>query len=49
MTIPITYRADGEDESRHGATSYKVRIRYTNTLSIGELTEYLTSTDPTAS
>lgn len=49
MTIAITYRADGEDEPRQGATSYNVRILYTNTLSVGELTEYLTSTDLAAS
>lgn len=49
MTIAITYRADGEDEPRQGATLYNVRILYTNTLSVGELTEYLASTDLAAS
>jgi hypothetical protein len=49
MTISVTYRAEGEDEPREGATSYNVRIEYTNTLTVGELTEYLTSTDLTAS
>ncbi|KAL2015718.1 hypothetical protein VTK56DRAFT_4914 [Thermocarpiscus australiensis] len=49
MTIPVTYRAEGEDEPRQGAISYNVRIQYTNTLSVGELTEYLTSTDLAAS
>ncbi|KAK4232690.1 hypothetical protein C8A03DRAFT_39722, partial [Achaetomium macrosporum] len=49
MNIAITYRAEGEDEPRQGAPSYEVRILYTNTLSVGELTEYLTSTDLAAS
>ncbi|KAM7189611.1 Ribonuclease H-like domain containing protein [Rhypophila sp. PSN 637] len=49
IMTPITYRAEGEDEPRHGATSYKIRILYTNTLNVGELTEYLTSTDLAAS
>jgi eukaryotic translation initiation factor 2C len=45
MTITITYCTEGEDEPRPGATSYKIYILYTNTLSVGGLTEYLTSTD----
>jgi len=45
MNITITYRAEAEDEPRPGATSYKVHILCTNTLSVAELTEYLTSTD----
>jgi eukaryotic translation initiation factor 2C len=45
MTIPVIYRAEGEDDPRRGATSYKIQIRYTYTLSVAELTEYLTSTE----
>jgi len=36
-TIPITYRAEGEDEPRQGATVYNVRVLYTNkTHNLGE-------------
>jgi len=45
VTIPVTYRADGEDEPREGATVYKVRVLHTNTLSVDQMVEYLTSTD----
>lgn len=44
-TIPITYRAEGEDEPRQGGTVYSVRVLHTNTLSVDEMIEYLTSTD----
>lgn len=49
MKIPVVYRSDGEDEAREGANTYNVHVLYTNTLSVGALTEYLTSTDFTAS
>ena len=49
MTVPLLYRGEGEDEPREGATSYNVRILYTNTLRVGEMIEYLTSTDLAAS
>ena len=49
MTIPIVYRSEGEDEPRAGAPTYQVRIQYTNTLSVGELVNYLTSTDMASS
>ncbi|KAL8294351.1 hypothetical protein RB597_007939 [Gaeumannomyces tritici] len=49
LTVSIIYRSEGEDEPREGANKYDVRILYTNTLSIGSLTEYLTSTDFAAS
>ncbi|KAK4442952.1 ribonuclease H-like domain-containing protein [Podospora aff. communis PSN243] len=45
VTVAVTYRGDGEDEPREGAPVYKVRVLYTNTLSLDQLIEYLTSTD----
>ncbi|KAK1962279.1 Piwi-domain-containing protein [Colletotrichum sublineola] len=48
VNITLRYRAEGEDEPRENATEYGVRLRYTNTLTIAELTEYLTSTNLTA-
>ncbi|KAK3367285.1 RNA interference and gene silencing protein [Lasiosphaeria ovina] len=49
LTIPINYRAEGEDEPRQGATVYNVRVLYTNMLSVNEMIQYLTSTDLAAS
>jgi eukaryotic translation initiation factor 2C len=40
----ISYRDEGEDEPRQNALKYKVRLVYTNTLSLSELISYLTST-----
>ncbi|KAK1749574.1 ribonuclease H-like domain-containing protein [Echria macrotheca] len=45
QTISIVYRSEGEDEPRPGAPTYQVRIQFTNTLGIGELIDYLSSTD----
>lgn len=43
--IEVQYRSEGEDEPAAGATTYKVRVLYTKTLSIGELINYLSSTN----
>ncbi|KAI1906889.1 hypothetical protein LOZ65_006818 [Ophidiomyces ophidiicola] len=43
--IEVHYRSEGEDEPAATATAYKVRVLYTKSLSIGELTNYLNSTD----
>jgi eukaryotic translation initiation factor 2C len=43
--IKVRYHYEGEDEPAAGATTYKVRVLYTKTLSIGELINYLNSTD----
>jgi len=40
----INYRAEGEDEPRVNAPTYRLRIEETGTLNISDLTEYLTST-----
>lgn len=44
-TISIVYRAEDEDQPRPNATTYNVRLQYTNTLRAGELVDYLSSTD----
>lgn len=43
--VEIRYRSEGEDEPAAGATTYKVRVLYTKTLRIGELINYLNSTN----
>lgn len=43
--IEIQYRSEGEDEPATGATVFKARIQYTNTLSIGELVNWMNSTN----
>nr|ANS14269.1 argonaute protein [Valsa mali] len=46
MTIVVTYRNEGEDEPNERATQYKVTVKYTKTLSVGDLLSYLTSMNP---
>lgn len=41
--IKIQYRAEGEDEPVTGATVYKIHVRYTRSLSIGELVNWMSS------
>lgn len=45
LCLSICYREEGYDEPKIGARKYDVRLRYTSTLPVAELTEYLTSTD----
>ncbi|KAK5652265.1 hypothetical protein OQA88_10613 [Cercophora sp. LCS_1] len=45
LSVTICYREEGHDEPEKGAREYNVRLCYTGTLSVAELTEYLTSTD----
>lgn len=45
IVLNIVYRAEGEDEPLERAQTYKVRVKYTNCLSVEELLEYLTSTN----
>ena len=49
-TIPnrIQYRAEGEDEAQINAPYYKVAVVATGTVTVSELTDYLTSTNPRA-
>lgn len=40
----IQYKAEGEDEPRAKAQTYQLRVEETGTLTVSELTDYLTST-----
>lgn len=44
MESAINYRAEGEDEPRANAPTYRLRVDETGTLTISQLTEFLTST-----
>ena len=44
----IQYRAEDEDEPRISAPYYRYTIQATGTLTVSELTEFLTSTNPNA-
>lgn len=46
MVINVVYRAEGEDDPKENATQYKVTVKYTKSLTVGDLLSYLTSTDP---
>lgn len=43
--IQIQYRSEGEDEPTTSAIVYKARAQYTNTLSVGELVDWMNSTN----
>src|SRR4029077_11134289 len=43
--IEVQYRSEQEDEPRQNATTYKIRVQYTNTLSVSQLIDYLMSTN----
>jgi hypothetical protein len=45
MVSEIQYRSEGEVEPLQNATRYHVRLQYTNTLSVAQLIEYVTSTN----
>lgn len=44
--ITVTYKAEGEDEPRENAQQYMIKIKYAKTLTVGDLTSYLASTNP---
>lgn len=44
--IEVTYKAEGEDEPRERAPRYKVAVKFTKTLTVGDLMSFLTSTNP---
>lgn len=46
--IQILYRREGYDEPRPDAPTYTVRLRLTNTLTVGDLVKHLKSTTPAA-
>lgn len=45
IDFEIVYRSDGEDEPGTRAAVYKVRLTWAKSLSIGQLTDYLNSTN----
>lgn len=44
--IEVTYKAEGEDDPKENAPRHKVTVKYTKTLTVGDLISYLTSTNP---
>ncbi|POS75038.1 hypothetical protein DHEL01_v206568 [Diaporthe helianthi] len=44
--IEVTYKAEGEDSPREKAPKYKITVKYTKTLAVGDLMAFLTSTNP---
>lgn len=44
--ITVTYRAEGEDDAKERAPEYKVKVQHTKTLTVGDLMDFLTSTNP---
>ncbi|KAK2594352.1 hypothetical protein QQS21_007953 [Conoideocrella luteorostrata] len=45
IIIEVRYVSEGEDQPTARATTYKVRIMFTKTLSMGELIDYMNSTN----
>lgn len=44
--IDVTYKAEGEDDPKERAPKYKVTVKYTKTMTVGDLMSFLTSTNP---
>lgn len=44
--VTVTYKAEGEDDPTERAPQYKVKVQHTKTLTVGDLMDYLTSTNP---
>lgn len=44
--IEITYKAEGEDDPKERAPKYKVAVKHTKTMTVGDLMSFLTSTNP---
>lgn len=44
--IEVTYKAEGEDDPKERAPKYKVTVKHTKTMTVGDLVSYLTSTNP---
>ncbi|KAG9379766.1 Stem cell self-renewal protein Piwi [Pyrenophora tritici-repentis] len=43
--IEVQYRSEGEDDPAANAAVYKIRVKYTNTLSVGDLVDWMNSTN----
>lgn len=44
--IEVTYKAEGEDDPKERAPKYKVSVKHTKTMTVGDLMSFLTSTNP---
>lgn len=44
LVVELQYRFEDEDDPQQGATKYRVRVQYTNTLRVSDLIDYLEST-----
>ena len=42
--IEVQYRSEGEDDPKEGASAYKIRVRFTKTLSMSDLLDWMNST-----
>ncbi|OJD35326.1 rna interference and silencing protein [Diplodia corticola] len=45
IVVGFQYRAEDEDDPLPNAQMYRIRVKFTNTLSVGELLDYLTSSN----
>ncbi|EKG13696.1 Argonaute/Dicer protein PAZ [Macrophomina phaseolina MS6] len=45
IVVSILYRAEDEDEPLPNAQTYRARVKFTNSLSVSELMDYLTSSN----
>lgn len=44
--VTVTYKAEGEDDPKERAPQYKIKVQHTKTLTVGDLMDFLTSTNP---
>lgn len=44
--IEVTYKAEGEDDHKERAPKYKISVKHTKTMTVGDLMSFLTSTNP---
>lgn len=44
--VTVVYKAEGEDDPKERAPQYKIKLQHTKTLTVGDLMDFLTSTNP---
>lgn len=44
--VTVVYKAEGEDDPKERAPQYKIKVQHTKTLTVGDLMDFLTSTNP---
>lgn len=44
--VTVIYKAEGEDDPKERAPQYKIKVQHTKILTVGELMDFLTSTNP---